>query len=109
MARRFPRGYIPLGSLRAMEFRVSRKPKTQISSEEYLALERRAEYKSEYFQGEVFAMTGASREHNLITTNLVRELSQMLRQKPCEVYGGDMRVRIPGRDIYTYPDVTVAC
>jgi len=51
---------------------MSRKPKTQITSEEYLALERRAEYKSEYFEGEVFAMTGASREHNLITTNLVR-------------------------------------
>jgi Uma2 family endonuclease len=88
---------------------MSRKTEIQITPEEYLALERRAEYKSEYFEGAVFAMTGASREHNLITTNLVRELSQALRTRPCEVYGGDMRVRIPGLEIYTYPDVTVAC
>ena len=77
--------------------------------EEYLALERRAEYKNEYFDGEIFAMVGASRKHNLIKTNITRELSQRLKNKPCEVYPGDMRIRIPKANIYTYADITVAC
>lgn len=88
---------------------MSRQAKTYITPEEYLSLERQAEYKSEYFDGEVFAMVGASRKHNLITTNISRELSQQLKNKPCEVYSSDMRVRIPNANLYTYPDLSVAC
>jgi Uma2 family endonuclease len=84
-------------------------PKTRISPEEYLALEREAEYKSEYLAGEIFAMTGASREHNLITTNIVGELRQQLKGKPCEVYPSDMRVKVSATGLYTYPDVVVVC
>jgi Uma2 family endonuclease len=88
---------------------MSRPVQTYITPEEYLALEREAEYKNEYFDGEIFAMVGASRKHNLITTNITRELSQQLKTKPCEVYSSDMRVRIPNANIYTYADVSVAC
>ena len=83
--------------------------KTYVTPEEYLALERAAEYKNEYFDGEIFAMTGASRRHNLIAGNIGGSLWQQLRGKPCEVYPSDMRVRIPSANIYTYPDVVVVC
>lgn len=76
---------------------------------EYLERERRAEFKSEYFQGEMFAMAGASRRHGLITTNLIREISQQLKGKPCEVYSSDLRLRVTAAGLYTYPDVIVAC
>ncbi len=88
---------------------MSRQTNPHLSIDEYLDLERKAEFKSEYINGEIVAMTGASREHNLITTNLTRELSNALRAKPCEVYSSDMRVRIPSTKLYAYPDVVVAC
>lgn len=88
---------------------MSRQPKTLLTPEEYLVIERKAKYKSEYFAGEVFAMVGASRRHNLIATNLVITLGQQLRDKPCEVYSSDMRVKAPAASSYTYPDVIVVC
>lgn len=88
---------------------MSSQPRTRVTPEEYLALERRAEYRSEYLDGEVFAMTGASRRHNLITVNVAREISQQLRGRPCEAYATDMRVRIPATHDYTYPDVAIVC
>ncbi|MGH2543184.1 MAG: Uma2 family endonuclease, partial [Ardenticatenaceae bacterium] len=84
-------------------------PKSYITPEEYLALERGAREKSEYFDGEIVAMTGASREHNLIALNVGGELRAQLKQRRCEVYSSDMRVRIPGRYRYVYPDVVVVC
>ncbi len=80
-----------------------------LNPEEYLAIERAADFKSEYVDGEMFAMSGASRQHNLIVTNLVAELRQQLKGRPCEVYPTDMRVWIPAAAKYTYPDVTVVC
>ena len=77
--------------------------------EEYLALERKAEYKSEYINGEIYAMSGASRAHILITVNLTRELSTQLRGRPCEVYASDMRVKVSPTGMYTYPDVAAVC
>jgi Uma2 family endonuclease len=88
---------------------MSSQPRTRLTPEEYLAVERKAEYKSEYLDGEMVAMVGASRRHNLIVTNITRELSQQLKTKPCEVYPNDMRVRVPGTSLYTYPDVVVVC
>lgn len=84
-------------------------PQVGLSPEEYLARERRAEIKSEYHDGEVFAMSGASRAHNLIVTNFVRELSLRLRDRDCEVYPSDMRVKVDPTGLYTYPDVIVVC
>lgn len=57
----------------------------RVSPEEYLALERASPYKSEYFDGELFATTGASRRHNLISLNIGAELRAQLRHHPCEV------------------------
>jgi len=71
---------------------MSQRILTYINPEEYLRLERQAEYRSEYLNGEIFAMTGASRNHNLITTNISRELSQQMKKRPGEVYAVDMRV-----------------
>ncbi|TVS18966.1 MAG: Uma2 family endonuclease [Planctomycetaceae bacterium] len=88
---------------------MSAVPKSFLTPEEYLARERRAETKSEYLRGEMFAMSGASREHNLIAGNVFAELREQLRQRPCEVYQADMRVKVSPTGLYTYPDVTVAC
>jgi len=88
---------------------MSAQPKTLLSPEEYLEQERRAEYKSEYLVGEIFALAGASRRHALIVTNLIGELGQQLRGKPCEVYSGDLRLRVTPTGLYTYPDVMLVC
>ena len=100
---------------------MSSQPKTHLTPQEYLAIERQAETKSEYFNGQmfplhgmgkphdVFAMVGASRKHNLIAANIIVALGQQLRDKPCELYPSDMRVRVPATNLYTYPDVVVAC
>ncbi len=84
-------------------------PKTKITPEEYLEMERKAEYKSEYFNGEVFAMAGARRRHNVITWNIGGELRQKLKGRNCEAYPNDMRVFVPETGLYTYPDLTVVC
>jgi Uma2 family endonuclease len=88
---------------------MSSQPTTYLTPIEYLAIERKAEYKSEYIDGEIVAMTGASRKHNLIAVNIARELSQQSKGRPCEVYSGDMRVRVPSTRLSTYPDVVVVC
>lgn len=80
-----------------------------VSVEEYLALEERAEFKSEYFDGEIFAMAGGTPEHSLIAANLVRVLGNSLDDGPCRVYNSDQRVKIPDTGLFTYPDVTVVC
>ena len=82
-------------------------PDVYVSSQEYLALEKQAVYKSEYISGTIVAMSGASRKHNLIVTNIVTSLVQQLRGRPCEVYASDMRVKMPASDLYVYPDVVV--
>jgi Uma2 family endonuclease len=88
---------------------MSSVPKPRLTPAEYLVRERRAEFKSEYFHGETFAMAGASREHNLIVGNLVREVGNGLKGRTCEVYPSDMRVKVAASGLYTYPDVTVVC
>ncbi len=83
--------------------------KERLSPEEYLALERRAENRSEYLDGDMVAMSGGSREHNLIALNLGAELRSRLKGRPCEVFAGDMRVKVSGTGLYTYPDVVIVC
>ncbi|HEV3468529.1 MAG TPA: Uma2 family endonuclease [Pyrinomonadaceae bacterium] len=87
---------------------MSHQRKTFLTPEEYLAAERASETKSEYFAGEVFAMVGASRRHNLIAANLIRALGNQLVERPCNVYPSDMRVKVSATGKYTYPDVVVA-
>ncbi len=84
-------------------------PKPHLSPVEYLALDREAEERSEYLDGEMFSMAGGSREHALIAANLVGELRGQVRHRPCEVYGSDMRVLVEASGLYTYPDLSVVC
>lgn len=76
---------------------------------EYLSHERSSAVRSEWIDGQTVAMSGGSRAHNLIVTNLVRELSNRLKGGSCEVYSNDLRVGIPQGGLYTYPDVVVVC
>ena len=80
-----------------------------ITPEAYLASERRAKYKSEYIHGEVLAISGASRAHNIITVDITTELNIQLRPRSCEIYSGDMRVKTNSTGSYFYPDVVVVC
>jgi Uma2 family endonuclease len=88
---------------------MATRPHRPVTPEEYLANERVAEYKSEYFAGEVFALAGASRGHNLIVTNLIVTVGGKLRGGGCDIYGSDLRVKVIPLGKYTYPDVTIAC
>lgn len=82
---------------------------THFTAEEYLTMERSASCKSEFHDGQIYAMTGASREHNLVTINIGRELSIQLKKRPCEAYVNDMRVKAAEARSYHYPDIVVAC
>lgn len=84
-------------------------PQPKLTETEYLAIERQAETKSEFLDGEMFAMSGASFRHNLLVANLLRELGNALRTRSCDVLPPDMRVHVPTTSLYTYPDVTVVC
>jgi Uma2 family endonuclease len=88
---------------------MSSERKTHLTPSEYLALERKAETRSEYLDGDMVAMSGGSREHNLIVTNIVSELRTQLKGRPSEVYSNDMRVKVSASGLYTYPDVVVVC
>jgi Uma2 family endonuclease len=81
---------------------------TKLTEEQYLALDRAAEFKSEYFDGEMFAMSGGSMEHARLQKNITGELYNALRERDCEPFGSDFRVRVSSR-MYTYPDVSVVC
>jgi len=83
--------------------------KTKLTEEEYLAWEGQQTQKHEYFQGEIFAMAGASLEHNIIFSNVFSELAVKLKGKPCKPFGSDMRIYIPQNALYTYPDISVFC
>lgn len=82
---------------------------TRITVQDYLAQERRAETKSEYLDGEVFAMTGASFRHNRLVTNLLVAVASRLRGGDCQAVASDQRVYIPTTGLFTYPDVAVVC
>jgi Uma2 family endonuclease len=88
---------------------MATQPKQLLTPEEYLVRERLAETKSEYYLGEMFAMVGASRKHNLIVASLVASFMTSLRERNCEVYPGDMRLLVSDTGLYTYPDVMVVC
>jgi Uma2 family endonuclease len=79
----------------------------KISPAEYLEKERKAAFKSEYVDGTINPMPGASHEHNVIATNIIRVAGNQLVDKPCHIYGSDMKVQTRNR--YSYPDITIVC
>jgi Uma2 family endonuclease len=88
---------------------MSSQAKTLLTPEEYLAIEREAEFKSEYYKGEVFAFAGASLRHNLISANILANIHTQLRGGPCSAFPSDMRITMPQTPHYTYADVVVVC
>jgi Uma2 family endonuclease len=77
------------------------------SIDEYLEQEKSSDEKHEYFQGEVFAMAGATVQHNIIASTLLTELGSKLKGKGCQPFGSDLRIHIPANTLFTYPDVSV--
>jgi Uma2 family endonuclease len=81
----------------------------RITPQEYLIRERKASIKSEFYQGEIFAIGGGSANHSVIAANFVREAGNALRDKPCIVFNSDLRVQVQSTGLYTYPDATIVC
>ncbi len=90
---------------------MSARPDTpqKMTEAEYLEFERTDEFKHEFMDGDVFAMTGASEAHNLISGNLMMLLKIQLRGRPCKVYPSDMRVQVKSAKMYAYPDLSIVC
>jgi Uma2 family endonuclease len=88
---------------------MSTLPKSFVTAEEYLEAERKAEYKSEYYNGEVFAMSAASRTHDRINTQLAFLIEGCLAGRGCEAFSANMRVLVIPNKLFTYPDLSVVC
>ena len=84
-------------------------PVKRLTETEYLELERRAEFKSEFFEGEVFALSGGTPLHSQIATNLAAEFRNQLKGKRCVPYNSDLRLKVEATGLITYPDLSVAC
>lgn len=80
-----------------------------LTPQEYLEMERAADFKSEYFAGQVYAMAGASPRHVMIVTNTAAALVGRLRGRPCYTYSSDLRLLVSPAGLYTYPDIVVVC
>jgi Uma2 family endonuclease len=88
---------------------MSAVPKRLLTPEEYLAQERKAEFRSEYYGGETFAMAGTSYHHCLIKDNVARRAGNQLNGGPCRVVTSDLRIKVPATGLYTYPDIVIVC
>ncbi len=84
-------------------------PKSKLTVAEYLAIERKAEFKSEFYDGEMFAMAGANRLHNIANENLSTEIGGLLKGTHCRTLSRDQRVRIGRTGLYCYPDLIIVC
>lgn len=82
---------------------------TTYSEQDYLTLDQASDIKYEYAAGEVFAMSGATRVHNLIVSNVHLSLGNQLLDRPCEIYMADMRVQVRASGSYRYPDICIVC
>src|ERR1700760_667320 len=83
--------------------------KQKITIREYLEMENASLEKHEYYQGEVFAMSGAKVPHVIIRDNILTSLKQKLKGKPCQPFSGDMRIHIEANTLFTYPDISIVC
>ncbi|MFN0101266.1 MAG: Uma2 family endonuclease [Bryobacteraceae bacterium] len=88
---------------------MASQPIPRLTEADYLAIEAKAEFKSEFFQGEMFAMSGASPDHDRIQGDFLTELNVRLAQGQCEVFTSDTRVRVGATGLYTYPDISIVC
>ena len=84
-------------------------PHHRFTPDEYLAFERAARDKHEYYDGQVYAMSGGTRNHDRIAVSATRELATQLRGRRCDVLTSDMRVKVSATGLYTYPDASALC
>ena len=87
---------------------VKRESQRRYSLDEYFAVEETSQVKNEYYDGQIFAMAGASLEHNDIAANLISTIRPALVHRGCRTFGSDLRVQTPG-GLFTYPDVSIVC
>lgn len=83
--------------------------KARLSVDDYLIIENAAPFKSEFYEGEMFAMAGASHTHNFVKDNLIRSLGNRLETGRCRTASSDQRVRIERSGLFTYPDIVILC
>jgi Uma2 family endonuclease len=83
--------------------------KKKFTIEEYLAFEKGSGEKHEYYQGEIFAISGSKIPHNIIAVNLIVLLGQKLKGKQCRPFNSDQGIHIPGNGLFTYPDISIVC
>ena len=83
--------------------------KKKLTIEEYMAFEETSTEKHEYYNGEVFAMSGAKISHNIISGNLYFRLREKLSGKSCQPFNSDQRIHIPSNTLFTYPDISIVC
>jgi Uma2 family endonuclease len=88
---------------------MSTAPITHLTPEQYLELERAAETKHEYWNGEMYAMAGGSPAHSFVISNVNIALGNLARGKNCHVFNADLRVSVRWETLITYPDITVVC
>lgn len=88
---------------------VSVKKRKQITEAQYLKMERAAETRSEFFDGEVFAMAGTSKRHAIIAGNAFAALHPQVRQRKCDIFQNEIRLKVAASGLYTYPDIVIAC
>jgi Uma2 family endonuclease len=82
---------------------------SHLTPEEYVAIERAAQFRSEYYNGRMYAMPGGSHAHAIAIHNMGRILGNLLEERPCLVTSSDLRVRVEPGGLYTYPDIVVVC
>src|SRR6266446_3748000 len=86
---------------------ASRQPR--LTPEQYLEIERAAEFRSEYYNGQMYAMSGGSYRHAVIIANFIQRLANVLERLPCTVVSNDLRMRVSPAGLYSYPDIIVVC
>lgn len=88
---------------------MQRAAKQRMTAAEYLEFERASQMKHQFVDGEIFAMAGGSEIHSSLAVNAIIALGNRFKGKSCRVYKSDMRLKVEATEVYTYPDVHVAC
>jgi Uma2 family endonuclease len=83
--------------------------KPKLTFDEYLEIESKTEFKSEFVNGEIYALAGASPERNIIAANVMIEIGKQIQRPHCAIYSGDQLLKVPARETGRYPDVIVVC
>lgn len=84
-------------------------PVSRLTEEQYLEIERAAQFKSEFYRGEMFAMAGGTLDHGELQAQVIFECRNRFAGRDCRAFGSDVRVRAGTSGLYTYPDISIVC